>query len=318
MENKNTINRIVSLRGIAVLGVVFMHLLAFTTGETNALVEFIYKTGRHGVLVFFTISGFILPYSLRQYQYQHKNFFSFLLKRSIRIDPPYWCAIFLLFVLCNLPTSLLTIQSVFLHLTYLVPFFDSVKWFDGVYWTLSVEFQFYILLGLCYPLLIKASANLTLLILALLSALFIGNNSYGLIISDFYPFVFGYFTFMAYTKQVEVKRIVVVMLLLAVFIVFFKSTLAGLVPLATALIILLVKDNRKIPGLHFIGQTSYSIYLLHIPITVFLVKLLSAQLAKGMPLFLICLFATILFSYLFFLIIEKPSIRLSKKISLKP
>ena len=51
--------------------------------------------GWAGVEVFFVISGFIIPFTLWQSGYRLKNYARFILKRIIRLDPPYLLSILL-------------------------------------------------------------------------------------------------------------------------------------------------------------------------------------------------------------------------------
>src|SRR5471030_3192282 len=85
--SKDKIVSIQYLRGLAALGVVFCHY--------GSNLSSIFNFGQTGVFVFFLISGFIIVYSLIKSGYQPAQFFTFLLKRSIRIDPAYYITIFL-------------------------------------------------------------------------------------------------------------------------------------------------------------------------------------------------------------------------------
>src|ERR1039458_5348625 len=116
-----------------------------------------------GVYIFFAISGFIMPYALYRSNYGLRNFGRFVLKRMVRLDPPYLLAI----VFCLLISYLASLhplskvpfvfngQNLALHLLYLCPFFgqDWVTGGGGVFWTLGIEFQYYLLLALIFPLL---------------------------------------------------------------------------------------------------------------------------------------------------------------------
>jgi len=83
-----------SLRGIAALAVAWYH---FTNGGhllTAGVLKSSGEFGWLGVEVFFVISGFIIPYSMFRSGYQlRSNGSTFILKRVIRLDPPYLLAI---------------------------------------------------------------------------------------------------------------------------------------------------------------------------------------------------------------------------------
>jgi peptidoglycan/LPS O-acetylase OafA/YrhL len=52
-------------------------------------------SGLFCVEIFFVISGFILPYSLWKGGYVRRDYGKFILKRVVRLDPPYFGAIIL-------------------------------------------------------------------------------------------------------------------------------------------------------------------------------------------------------------------------------
>lgn len=123
---------------------------------------------------FFVITGIVIPIALINGKYHYGKF---ILKRIIRIEPPYLFSIltgilFILFKSHFLSKSLNNIPStenLLLHIGYLVPFVKGQTWFLGVYWTLAIEFQFYILISLLFPLLVnnKFSVRLSCYVLVL-------------------------------------------------------------------------------------------------------------------------------------------------------
>lgn len=118
----------------------------------------IFDFGQTGVHVFFLISGFIITFLLNKSNYKIKNLFRFLLKRSIRIDPPYYIMLLLCVAYFNFmayhsdkPPNFLLINNLQFvsHILYLIPF-TKFPFYMHVFWTLCIEFQFYILIGLIY------------------------------------------------------------------------------------------------------------------------------------------------------------------------
>jgi len=317
LEQNKKINSIVLLRAIAALAVCFIHIQMATGFQINPFFDYLFINGQQGVVIFFVISGFILPYSLFKKQYQIKNFFGFILKRSVRVDPPYWCCIILLFILVPLPLSALNLKSIFLHLAYLVPFIKSVNWYSGIFWTLSIEFQFYIILGLLYPVLMWLQNYISVLIVIFLSVLSIKYNINGIIISNVYQFAFGYIAFMAYVKLIDRKWFWIIFLLFTTYIIFAKSIISGVVPASAVSFLMLYKRNTNVPVLNFLGNISYSLYLMHIPISAIAIRTLSGSLKNTGLLFLICLILSILIAYIFYLLIERPALNLSKRINLR-
>lgn len=315
MSKSENINSIVLLRAIAALGVCFVHIQMLSAWNVNRLVNYVFNNGQQGVAVFFVISGFILPYSLYKKQYQLKNFFRFLLKRIVRVDPPYWGCIALLFILIPLPLSELTFNNMLLHLTYLVPFIKSAHWYSDIFWTLSIEFQFYIALGLLYPLFMRLPYYVTISIIIVLSVLCMHYTDRGIITGNVYQFAFGYMAFMAYVKLIDRKTFFVVFLLFTLYIVFGKSIISGIVPAATVVFILLYKSNTPVPVFNFLGHISYSLYLVHIPASAFLIR--CSGIKSPAVLFFGCLLFSVLLAYIFNLLVEKPALKLSKAIRLE-
>lgn len=88
------------LRGVAALSVSWYH---FTNGNSAFLPDGTLKTsgeyGWLGVEVFFVISGFIIPFTLARSGYRLADYGTFLVKRVVRLDPPYLVAIALIIAL---------------------------------------------------------------------------------------------------------------------------------------------------------------------------------------------------------------------------
>ncbi|MEO6725174.1 MAG: acyltransferase family protein [Blastocatellia bacterium] len=94
--NTKRIHTLDALRGIASLAVCWFHL---TNGNPAFLpdgwLKLSGKFGWLGVEMFFVISGFIIPFSMRRAGYSIGDFPRFILKRIVRLDPPYLVAIVL-------------------------------------------------------------------------------------------------------------------------------------------------------------------------------------------------------------------------------
>jgi peptidoglycan/LPS O-acetylase OafA/YrhL len=142
------------LRGLAALAVVLFHVnqaLFHTYGswvphDLAALMQH----GFLGVDVFFVMSGFVIAYSVRNAQLTFGFIGRFALRRSVRLDPPYWAAMLLEITLiwaglrvglalAPVP-SMKQILSHFLYLQDLLGYGDIIN----VFWTLCFEIQFYL------------------------------------------------------------------------------------------------------------------------------------------------------------------------------
>jgi peptidoglycan/LPS O-acetylase OafA/YrhL len=141
------------LRGIAALLVIYLHLADhFLTTEPNlgawdrssfvALTEVI-DIGKSGVIVFFAISGYVIPFSLMKpgdHAVQR-----FVVGRFFRLYPAYWLSLpaglaILLIVLHQHVDAPLVVANV----TMLQQFF-GIENILGIYWTLQIELIFYAL-----------------------------------------------------------------------------------------------------------------------------------------------------------------------------
>lgn len=181
MRVKTEITSITALRGIAAMMVVLFH---FTKGyfDEDSIIRNVFRFGWTGVEVFFVISGFVIVWSMINNAYHFINFKTFILKRLVRIEPPYIIsAIFIVFLswLSALAPGFqgkfvgFDLSLILMHLGYLVRFFGET-WLNPVYWSLEIEFHFYFLIALLFPLIIHSNKiiNLSVLIILLLCSNF--------------------------------------------------------------------------------------------------------------------------------------------------
>lgn len=151
---------------MAALAVCWFHLTSFTYGTPDGpLYAILRRTGTYGWLgveVFFVISGFVIPYSLHRAGYRFNCYPTFLLKRIVRLDPPYIVTIVLVLLLgfayalysgrpFEIEGQTMTTTQVLLHLGYINVLF-GYEWLNPSFWTLAIELQYYLLIGLLFPL----------------------------------------------------------------------------------------------------------------------------------------------------------------------
>ena len=150
-----------ALRAIAALLVVWLHAagtFARTSPETERSGGWLYSTiayidvGHIGVVVFFLISGFVIPFSISPDRAAPVG--SFVIRRLFRIYPAYWLSVPLaalaIFWIWGTPFSA---REILINLTLMQDVF-GVRPAEGVYWTLLVELAFY---ALCVVLLLTNS-----------------------------------------------------------------------------------------------------------------------------------------------------------------
>ena len=319
-----------NLRAVAAWSVCLYHFICTTTGLINpgGLLYKSFYFGQFGVHLFFIISGMVIPWSLYKNDYRIKSLFSFLLKRLIRLEPPYLFSILLIIAVLYLrkysPSydgvdRLVTTQQVFLHLGYLVPFFENITWLNNVYWTLAIEFQYYLAIGVLYFLFVSPSIYIRVMgYLVLLAAPFIPVSA------DFLPywlplFGVGIILFLYKAERINAVELRIVCLSFLIHLWFFNSPVTSVIAAAATLIImyLFCYSNK---WLSFLGKFSYSVYLIHPILGSTFVNVFSHYVSGGWAKLLLVLggvVITLAGSYLMYLFIEKPSKKLSSKLRYK-
>lgn len=165
-----------SLRAVAALLVVFQHFYYDRFFVSRTQTDYlqpayeIFRTinfGKMGVVIFFFISGYIIPRSLLLTKRQ-KPIKSFFIARFFRLYPAYWLSVLTVAVL----TSQLWTKTFFINLTMIQQMLGSKNLID-VYWTLQIELIFYVICGFLFykNLLNKASTASIMLMLSLAGAL---------------------------------------------------------------------------------------------------------------------------------------------------
>lgn len=313
------IDNIIVLRGVAALGVCLVHAQLLTGFKSIVdIVNQVLNQGQLGVQIFFIISGFILPLSLHKNKYNYTNFFRFIFKRSLRIDPPFWITIFLSLIVFN-ELIHFKFSNLFYNMFYLVPFANNGKWYNDVFWTLGIEFQFYIILGLCFPILEKISNYSSLLILVICFYLSLFNQfgqSRSFIIDNIGFFIIGYICYLTYIKKIRYDIGLSIVIALCISYGLVIANRYGLISIFTILLILVAKP---IPFslTKFLGGISYSLYLTHM-LSIFIFVKLMSTLTNNTSTFLLSIIFCIPIAWLFNKYIEKPAMKLSKTIDYNP
>jgi peptidoglycan/LPS O-acetylase OafA/YrhL len=339
------------LRGIAALLVVLFHLHgAVARTATDWLwppIDWIARNGAKGVDIFFVISGFVIALSVSKGAATVGYFGRFILRRSIRLDPPYWAAILLEVTLLSLtlrffpeyPVALPTGPQLFSHLFYL----QDLLGYGGVvniFWTLCYEVQFYafyvglIVLREHLPTTAQSPRLTSVfaggLFLLSLSTRFIvpGSAPHGLFIDRWYQFFIGTLTYFAVSERGRLKTLYLAWAALAVVLVSTSSSLLQLLPIVVSAWIVFearhVRWGRLLSSrpVQFLGAISYSLYLYHSSVGWRFVSLVQ-KLIPGVwsPSLAIAVYVagigfSIVFSALMWRFLERPFLRLAQKIRL--
>lgn len=339
------------LRGIAALWVVVMHfqtlILERTTHSFPSWLEAIFKQGHMGVKIFFVLSGFVIAYSIRNQEITFSFVRNFFIRRSIRLDPPYWITLMLLTslilagpILFNKGHEYVPSSSEFLLNAFYLQNFAEVKNILPVAWTLCLEFQFYLIFVFCLQFvqyLNKKTNNslfnysksagtlffVSFFLISLCVAADLLPNIPGLFLPFWYSFFIGCVLCWGLVNYISDGRIIFLLVLMGLFSFF---NLDILITLAISLIIYSSVKLGKMdsflnfPVFQFFGKISYSIYLLHWPVGIKFISLLaflmgnSINLISPYVLMLISVSICVFASALFFKYVEEPFIRLSKNI----
>jgi peptidoglycan/LPS O-acetylase OafA/YrhL len=316
------------LRGFAALSVVLFH---FTNGALPKLqflpLSHLFSWGYMGVEVFFVISGFVIPYSLWHTKYSLTDFAPYLRKRILRICPPAYVSLLLLVLQWVVVDYLIQHNHVRLqalswfqildNLTFLAPFTGNA-WLNGVFWTLAIEFQFYLIVGLLYKLLYRTN---TVVFLGLALLLHSAQYLPGLPTDNF--FRFSLFFALGGTALLHRQHIMFTRHFLLV-IILFTSILAlqfGLYPalfgLATTLLIAFTKAQHSV--FKWLGSISYSLYLTHFitgsAAEFLLVRFLHPHNGMMQTLSIaICVLTSIAGAHIFHRFVEQPFQKLSRRL----
>jgi peptidoglycan/LPS O-acetylase OafA/YrhL len=320
------------LRGLAALSVLWFHLSGHPPlHDGSRLFDWIEASGAYGWLgveAFFVISGFILPYSMHRAGYRLRDFGRFLAKRLVRLEPPYLAALALSVSLAYASTFAPGYRGdVFewepvrlaLHFGYLNTFF-GYPWYNLAFWTLAIEFQFYLLLALAYPLVVHRHFAISCGFPVLLASLGLVDSRKGSIIHWLGLFALGMLAFQVYGGLVSRRMFFVLFVVVSALNHFAIGPAASLVGAATAVAIPFLPAPGFKPFV-FLGTISYSLYLIHVPIGLRVTNLglrlfVDSTLWKAVVL-AISFGACIVAAWIMYRLIELPAQRWSSRIRYK-
>lgn len=278
--------------------------------------------GSEGVYVFFVISGFIIPFALYQSRFTLKNYWRFLLKRFLRLHPPYLLSM-LLSGLVVLAYAIWYWQPfafdwprIGAHLVFLVPW-QETEWFNAIYWTLALEFQYYIVVALLFPLLVKNRwwSWITLSLFMLLGIVFPERR----LVFLFAPvFAAGISVFLVKEKKFLWWEAAIVVCIAAVQARYYISPATAVTTVLATLAVAFWNWESKPTS--WMGEISYSLYLTHGfsggQVLYFFSRYFHSFGEKMLLLFLAVL-ASLVFAWVYWRVIEVPSMEWSKLVKYK-
>jgi len=128
-----------SLRAVACALVITEHW-----EDDRGIVLLTLPAGHLGVLMFFAISGFVIPSSLKGARW--KGVKAFLIRRFWRLYPPLWFTLFLIYLVGMRDPSM----SQWLAQATMIPRYLGNALLAAHFWTLEVELVFYIVVSVLF------------------------------------------------------------------------------------------------------------------------------------------------------------------------
>jgi peptidoglycan/LPS O-acetylase OafA/YrhL len=309
------------LRGFAALFVSLFH--CDRSGFMG--VPFLCWFTRHGYLgveIFFVVSGFVIPWALLRSRFNLSDAGRFLSARFVRLYPAYFFACIvamgLWFLAAQTPwfkgvPPSFTLKQLVANFTLSCDF-QGQSWLQPVFWTLAIEAQYYLLIALCFPLLVSKNFKIRVVsLVAWISAPLFFEAS---------PTVFSYTALFGMGVLCFMFRSGLIgntpfwMLTIGSVIVHATSNhwinaLVGLSALLSILYLPKIKSGMLI----WVGTVSYSLYLLHIPIGGRVINL--AERLPDHPVIrivavLIALGLSLITAFIFYRLVESPSHQFSR------
>ena len=296
--NTNRLIHLDFLRTLAIISVLFFHL-GFD----------FFKYGFLGVDIFFILSGFLM-YRYFQIEFNNKRVFKYYLNRAFRVIPLYLIAnlivLLISFFYLISPHEFYLIIKHYFFSSYFLP--NVGYWFEESYfgstifkpllnfWSLGVEIQYYLIFPLIF-LFIKNRFNTKILILIFLSltgyVLFNSispKTSFFLLPTRLWEFLLGIYC-AKYFKKLNKVKINIIGSISFIFIILFliflsfeqfyileKNFYLFTIIIAIFTSVILISGINKSLIENFllkkifltISKYSYSLYVVHFPIIVFI------------------------------------------------
>ena len=327
MSKTKHITFIETLRAFAACSVMGFHFITWNNGigdiYWNETVKGIATYGAQGVELFYIISGFVITLALTRSGYKIMHYGKYVLKRVIRIIPVFFMTIFAIYSFEFFMAKIfwgyemqLDYSNILANLTFTVDLWEDATWINPIFSTLGVEFQFYLLIGLLLPLMqLKLWSMYVVLSLLILFGLITMEHQTVLVNMPY--FALGIVMYDIYAKKVLNSSYLYIGLLFIVLLRFYMWE-DVIVSLITLILFLFIKPSFRLSN--EVGKVSYSLYLTHGLFGGWLLFFLSRDEYINLSPYLIIPMA-FLFSLFgakaFYILFEKPSINLGKKIKYK-
>jgi len=338
------------LRGLAALAVVIPHAVGlFIYAHESWLSSLFLRLadyGRASVEVFFVVSGFAIAYSTRNSEDFHLG--RFMLRRAIRLDPPYWVGMLWAGVVVAIRARathraivLPSFGKVLAHVFYLQDILGLGQ-FNIVFWTLCLEFQLYFVFAIMMRSVAMVSDRRPdttseglggtdkfawVMVSAFIVSLVVSHTVWpmrpGWFVPFFYLFLSGSLAAWLTLGRLSNRLFQICMLAMGAALLV-RPELPRVLGFLTALVLnAAIQRNALHRWLatrlaQWLGRISYSIYLMHAPLAVFFLGLRTRWGPDSKLTSLICLaalyVATLALATVFHATVEMPCLRLSQRL----
>lgn len=323
-KSTDYIGFIETLRAVAALSVLIFHFVCYYNGNKfivqDESARSIAEHGAQGVELFYCISGFVIMFALSKNDYKVNYYGHYLLKRILRIIPVYWMTIVAIYSLEFVfgkvlwdHTLQLDWQKIFANAFFLVDLFEGEVWINPVFATLGVEFQFYIIVGLLFPLL-KTDNGVKYGILTLWLVLgYFTINNYSVLVNG--PFFIAGILLYDWYKSPESMLPKWSLFALVCYLSIVYSLDDTVIVVLVILCFVWLRPSLK--PLNFIGNFSYSLYLTHGLFGGWLIYFTTYNESSAgwtWAMILLAVVSSLVGGYLFYWCFEKPAMRWSKSV----
>jgi len=321
---KKPLDRILELdvlRGLAAFSVVCFHYTTdYTVNYAPATPTlFQFPWGCYGVQLFFMISGFVIFMTLEK----TVTLLDFIVSRFSRLYPCYWSAVVLTFLAISffhLSGREVSFHQALVNMSMLQDWFGVTR-VDNVYWTLTVELSFYIVMGVLFKTkllkhieilgvlwLIFMVVNIRVLLLTLHFHVPVWIKTTGLLrYGDL--FFAGILFYNLKTKGNKWWRHLALLMCLGVQYIF-REEINPLVVLGFFILFYLFIYGKLSWIINkptvFLGSISYSLYLIHQNIGFIIINYLYSLHLNAWMIFIIPTFCSILIASFVTFGIERP------------
>ena len=312
-----------ALRAVAATAVAVFH---FTNGAPEFIGDWAIArwcmVGAHGVDVFFVISGFVIPWAMAVGGFHWRDAGRFLAKRIVRLDPPFFATIVLALVASWASSQMpfyrgrpwaLDVPLVLMHVGYLSAILGH-GWIVPAFWTLAIEFQFYLSMILLFPLLARRESIGRFVSYAIAwaaGAACIGGSDPGHVwLAGYLPwFAAGWATFQYRRGECSRATYLALVTVSCALVTAESQLLQGALVAATALLIAFARSAPA--AMARFGALSYSLYLVHEPIGGRVVNLALRHAGREWwfvcGVFLLAMTTSIVAAWLLYRLVERPA-----------